>query len=103
MGNTRDGSAGRGDQREANRYAEQGEIVLGRVGHYYDAGNGSCATALVVDVAVQGELDIPVVNIQAWHHGGTPFSRASVPVVAHPSTDDSNNTFHLSRDCPWGR
>lgn len=78
-------------------------IVLARLGHYFDAGNGSCATAIVVNTDVSGELDIPVVTLRAWHHGGEEFGRTDVPVVAHPSTDDSNNTFHLTRDCPWGR
>lgn len=79
------------------------DIVLTRLGHYFDAGNGSCSTALVVWAGVTGELDIPIVNVQAWHHGGEPFSREAVAVVAHPSTDDGANSFHLGRACSWGR
>lgn len=81
-------------------------IVLGRVGHYFDAGNGSCSTALVVDAFVPddaAEEESPAVNVVAWHHGGDQFSRTSVPVDAEPSTAAAANSFHLTRDCPWGR
>lgn len=78
---------------------EQKEIVLGRVGHYFDAGNGSCSTALIVDAPSQ-----ETVNVAGWNQGGTAFSRTSVPVDATPDTEaDRANSFHLTRDCPWGR
>jgi hypothetical protein len=79
------------------------EIVLARLGHYFDAGNGSCSTALIVDVIDDGETLGPDVNVQAWHHGGEPFSRTSVVVVDAPTAADDRNSFHLTRDCPWGR
>lgn len=65
-------------------------------------GNGSCSTALVVDTfgpdgAATG------VNVAAWNHDGTPFSRTSVPVDPAPSTEAHANSFHLTRDCPFGR
>lgn len=77
------------------------QIVLGRVGHYHDAGNGSCSTAIVTEVQVAGEFQS--VNVAAWHHGGEPFSRTSVPVDSTPDKDAEANTFHLTRDCPWER
>lgn len=83
------------------------QIVLGRVGHYFDAGNGSCSTALVVGTFPEatGEGDLVTgVNVQAWHHGGEPFTRTSVPVVVVIAAQDYHeNSFHLTRDCPWGR
>ena len=75
------------------------EIVLGRVGHYFDAGNGSCSTALIVQVH-EGATSI---NVAGWHHGGDQFSRTSVPVNATPGPDDSQSSFHLTRECPWSR
>lgn len=75
-------------------------IVLGRVGHYFDAGNGSCSTAIVVGTF---DGDTGLVNVQAWHRDGAPFSRTSVSLEASPSTDQSSNSFHLTRDCPWAR
>lgn len=77
-------------------------IVLGRVGHYFDAGNGSCSTALVVQTDV-ANTPPAIVNVVAWHHDGDTFSRTSVPVDAEPSPDAAANSFHLTRDCPWSR
>jgi hypothetical protein len=74
-------------------------LVLGRVGHYFDAGNGSCSTALVVNVFEGDSL----VNVTAWNHDGTPFSRTSVSLEAKPAIEDTASSFHLNRDCPWGR
>lgn len=78
-------------------------IVLGRVGHYFDAGNGSCSTAIVVEAFASPDGAPGAVNVTAWHHGGDSFSRTSVPVDAEPSPDAAANSFHLTRDCPWGR
>lgn len=74
-------------------------LVLGRIGHYFDAGNGSCSTALVVHVFAGGAA----INLVAWHQGGEQISRTSVPVSTSPSKDDETSSFHLNRDCPWGR
>lgn len=80
------------------------EIVLGRVGHYFDAGNGACQTALVT-AAFSSETvpDAGAVNLAVWNHGATQTARASVPVDAAPTTEAKANSFHLTRDCPWGR
>lgn len=73
-------------------------IVLGRVGHYHDAGNGSCSTALITHVGDGW------VNVAAWHAGGGSFPRTSVPVDAAPQPVDADrNSFHLAQQCPWGR
>lgn len=88
------------------------EIVLGRVGHYFDASNGSCRTALIVQTFPGPSTpDDPepnlgeggLVNVAAWNHDGTPFSRTSVPVDPNPSTEATANSFHLTRECPWSR
>lgn len=80
------------------------DIVLTRLGHYFDAGNGSCSTALVVEGPSGGLDDQFFVNVTAWHHDGTPFNRTSVPVVKVVAAEAYHeNSFHLSRDCPWGR
>lgn len=77
-------------------------IVLGRIGHYFDAGNGSCRTALIVGTFETAEgVQAPIVNVTAWQHGGDPFTRTSVPVVAEPSAADTSNSFHLAQACPW--
>lgn len=79
-------------------------IVLGRIGHYFDAGNGSCSTALVVETVPGLEPgQSGVITVKAWHHGGEEFTRTSVPVVGTPAASDSANSFHLNRSCPWGR
>ncbi len=76
-------------------------LVLGRIGHYFDAGNGSCSTALVVDVIdVGGKVGV---NVKAWHGGGEEFTRTSVLHSGSPSKSDEISSFHLNRDCPWGR
>lgn len=77
--------------------AEQDAIVLGRVGHYHvpsGSGAGSCQTALVVWSGGSG------VNLAVWTHDGDQTPRLDVPVseVAAESA-----TFHLTRDCPYGR
>jgi hypothetical protein len=78
-----------------------GPLVLTRLGHYFDAGNGSCSTAIVTEAFVEEGGN--AVNLSVWHHGGDQFSRSSVPVVSAPTTDADANSFHLSRDCPWAR
>lgn len=82
-------------------------IVLGRLGHYFDAGNGSCSTALIIrtfDKEVSGrDWNAQKVNVAGWHHDGDAFSRTSVAINSTPSTDDSGNSFHLSANCPWSR
>lgn len=74
-------------------------IVLGRIGHYFDAGNGGCSTAIVVHVFEDGDL----VNLTAFNQGGTPYSRTLVPLEVAPKIEDTSNSFHLTRDCPWVR
>lgn len=79
------------------------QIVLGRVGHYFDAGNGSCSTALIVETFGPEGGEATAVNVAGWHHGGDAFSRTSVPVDGAPTAEAAANSFHLTRDCPWGR
>lgn len=86
------------------------QIVLGRVGHYFDAGNGSCSTGLIVQTfeppaGFEGAArpEPTVVNVAGWNHDGAEFRRTSVPVDAAPTTEAHANSFHLTRDCPWGR
>lgn len=74
-------------------------IVLGRIGHYFDAGNGGCSTAIVVHVFDGDSL----VNLTVFNQGGTPVSRTSVSLEAAPAIEDTANSFHLNRDCPWSR
>ena len=78
------------------------EIVLGRIGHYFDAGSGGCQTAIVTQVWRDG-ADPASVNVAAWNHGGTQFTRSSVPIDQAPSADDEANSFHLAQGCPFGR
>lgn len=73
------------------------QLVLGRVVHYFDAGNGSCSTALVVDAGPS------VANLAVWNHGGTQITRVDVPHTAAPAIEDTESSFHFTRDCPWGR
>jgi hypothetical protein len=73
-------------------------IVLTRAGHYFDAGNGSCSAATVCHVWSE-----TVVNLQVLNGNGDAVSRTSVAVNATPAVEDTSNSFHLSRDCPWGR
>ena len=85
-------------------------IVLGRVGHYHNPGARSCQTALVVlaDPLDASHLDAPdgTVNLAVWQHDGEQFRREDVPVKApNESLGEQGDvaTFHLTRDCPWGR
>lgn len=74
-----------------------GDIVLMRAGHYFNAGNGGCQGATVAHVGDGW------VNLAVLEQSGTTVSRTSVPTSDTPSTDDTSNSFHLTRDCPWGR
>lgn len=79
-------------------------IVLGRVGHYFNSGNGSCSVALVTDVTNPGQLEGLIdVNVVGWTHGNSSFGHEDVPVVAAPTKDDTTSSFHFTRDCPWSR
>jgi hypothetical protein len=81
-------------------------LVLGRIGHYFDASYGSCSTAIVVDAAEDVGTEAShtdMANVAAWNRDGMSFSRTSVPVNATPSIEDTRSSFHLNRDCPWGR
>lgn len=75
-------------------------IVLGRVGHYHvpNGEDGFCQTALVVDGA---GADGEVVNVVAWTHTGDPTPHIGLRVVQPPALGFAS--FHLTRDCPWGR
>lgn len=80
------------------------QIGLGRIGHYFDAGNGSCSTAIVVDTFGPADQESTAVNVNAWNHGTTAFSRTSVPVDPSPSTEATANSFHLAGPaCPFGK
>lgn len=74
------------------------DIVLMRAGHYYDAGNGGCQGATVAHVWSQ-----TVVNLQVLNSSGDAVTRSSVPVNPTPAVEDTANSFHLTRDCPWDR
>lgn len=86
-----------------------GEIVLGRVGHYHvpNSGDGYCQTALVTDAtpAEAGDIGdpVPAINVVAWSHQGDPTPHIGVPVASPPEGDQVAASFHLTRDCPWGR
>lgn len=74
-------------------------IVLGRIAHYFDAGNGSCSSAIVVDV----HPDVARVNLTVFNHSGAPIVRTSVPVKPDPDRADVENSAHLAQTCPWKR
>lgn len=79
-------------------------IVLGRIGHYFDAGNGSCQTAVIVAVWADEYDDAPGVNLAGWQQDADDFKRFSVKVVAQPTIDDTENSFHLGGPaCPFGK
>jgi hypothetical protein len=75
------------------------DILLMRAGHYFDAGNGHCYGATIAHVGDEGGT----VNLSCLGEGGDPFPRHEVPVKGTPSLDDTKNSFHLTRDCPWSR
>ena len=75
-------------------------LVLGRIGHYSygDSADGPvCLAALVTKVTPEG--DGTIVNLAVWWSSGEPIQRTGVRVGEPTSTA----TFHLNRDCPWGR
>lgn len=81
------------------------DIVLGRVGHYHvpsGDGAGSCQVAIVAFVRPAGSDGAIRVDLAAFQHDGEPFRRVDVPVLVPESAGDPAS-FHLTRDCPWGR
>ena len=78
-------------------------MVLGRVGHFHvpdGDGAGSCQVAIVAHVhpsADGGEL----VNVAGFQHDGEPFRHLDVPVYVEEGF--AKASFHLTRDCPYGR
>jgi len=78
---------------------EPDEIVLCRDGHYFNAGNGGCQAAKVAHVFGEGAA----VNIQVLDQSGQASTRTSVAVKPTPAIEDTSNSFHLTRQCPWGR
>jgi hypothetical protein len=79
------------------------EIVLARAGHYFDAGNGSCRTATVAHVFEDANGTATMVNLSILDAAGGAVQRTSVPVRAIPTINDTVNSFHLTRECPWAR
>jgi hypothetical protein len=74
------------------------EIVLGRIGHYtYES---TCQTAIVTQVVAYTDGRTSLVNLGVWTHGGQQEPRTSVPAGPPARAGES---FHLTRDCPWGR
>jgi len=76
-----------------------GGMTLTRMGHYHlptGAEEGICQTAVVVFANVED------VNVVTWSREGVDQRRVGVP-VADPRVIRARATFHLSRDCPWGR
>lgn len=76
------------------------EIVLGRIGHYHtptgEGERGICRTALVTDVSESRGY----VDLAAFEHEGDVLGARSGVLVSEPR---EFATFHLGRDCPWGR
>jgi hypothetical protein len=78
---------------------------LVRLGHYFtptgnmdaalDFPDGTCRTALVIDVEAED-----LVSLAVWNPNGGQEHRTGVRVSAPAFGDD---TFHLSGDCPWKR
>lgn len=68
------------------------EIVLGRIGHY--SYQSTCQTAIVV------RAGSPRLNLTVFQQDGQTEGRTSV-LCGRPR--DGEATFHLNRDCPWGR
>jgi hypothetical protein len=69
------------------------ELVLGRIGHYSYA--ETCQTALVVKVQPDNS-----VNVVAFDSDGDARPHLSVPTGG---VNQGTETFHLTRECPWGR
>lgn len=73
--------------------APASEIKLTRLGHY--SYQQSCQAAIIVRVRPDG-----LVNLVVWDGSGDQQKHGRVPV--RPVTEITA-TFHLSRECPWGR
>lgn len=73
------------------------EIVLGRVGHYHipNAGHGTCQVGFITNVDSANSR----ANLVVFTHDGEMERRHAVPVGA-VSLEAS---FHLTRDCEFGR
>lgn len=83
------------------------EIVLGRIGHYFTPTSsadeelaGSCQTATIAHVWRGADEQPSSVNLSVLEQSGRPFERTSV-LLGAPATGSAS--FHLTRDCPWGR
>ena len=77
---------------------------LTRLGHYFNPGNDSCQTALVVKVVEQGVHGIDsVVNLKVWDGDGDEYKRLGVRENTNPTTADTEASFHLSTHCQWVR
>ena len=77
---------------------------LVRLGHYFNPGNDSCQTALVVKVVDPGTHGTDSrVNLKVWDGDGDDDKRLDVPENTNPTTADTEASFHLSTNCPWGR
>jgi len=75
---------------------------LVRLGHYFNPGNDSCQTALVVKVVKQGAID-SVVNLVVWDSDGDQTKHLDVQEYTNPQPSDESASFHLSASCPWQR
>lgn len=81
-----------------------------RLGHYFTprgAGDGTvegaCQTALVcgVDEDPRAGTEDETVTLAVWRHDGIALTpRTGIPVIPPNESEDS---FHLSGDCPWKR
>ena len=77
---------------------------LVRLGHLHTPtgpnDEGYCQTALVCGVDNSGDAE--VVHLAVWTHAGSPLG---VPVTSIPVSPpaESDRTFHLSAECPFGR
>jgi hypothetical protein len=80
------------------------KMNLVRLGHYFNPGNDACQTALVVKVVEQATNGINSrVNLVVWDGDGDDDKRLDVQENTNPTTADTEATFHLANNCPWGR
>lgn len=86
------------------------DVVITRMGHFHAGGGkqGGCFAAVITSVQDDGSVNIVVWPVSrhsavARTDGapGEPQSLVRLP-VCQPA-DAAESTFHLSRDCPWGR
>lgn len=80
---------------EARVIAQLAEIKLTRMGHLHQT---TCEAAVVVDVVGEHPL---AVNLTVFAKDGR--TRPSIRGIVVSPPQDGQPTFHLSRDCPWGR